>query len=69
MKSDENLMKLAFHQIFIRFHQISSDFIFFFFLFFLNFGIFEIFRKYFNIKDIDMCFVYHVLIGFYGTVL
>ena len=38
MKSDENLMKLAFHQIFIRFHQI---FLFLFFLFFL----FQIFRR------------------------
>jgi len=37
MKSDENLMKLPFHQIFIRFHQISSDFIFFIFFIFFNF--------------------------------
>jgi len=34
MKSDENLMKLPFHQIFIRFHQISSDFLFFYFFIF-----------------------------------
>ena len=31
MKSDENLMKLPFHQIFIRFHQIFFFFIFFYF--------------------------------------